>query len=364
MRGVFIIEKIKVLIVDDSALVRQFLSETLSADPSIEVIGTALDPIFAFSKIMKDKPDVITLDVEMPRMDGLTFLHKLMNSYPIPVVMISSLTKRGCETTMKALELGAVDFIPKPERNLAAELPALKGEILRKVKNAAKANIKVSKDLVLGNDFSPTCVSQQDLGNPSLFKCQNSSSRPKVVVLGASTGGVAAVKKVLSGINARSVAVLVVLHMPKGFTTSFAGNLNSFLPFPVKEAVTGDVLKPGCVYVAPGSRNMFLENNGGMKLIVKNCDREDIYRPSVDKTFISVAKAVGQNAIAIILTGMGDDGARGMALLHQVGAYTIAQSKETSMIFGMPKRAIEMGGVKEVLHVDRIAERVNKLIEN
>ncbi len=359
-------KKVKALIVDDSALVRRFLTETLAGDPAIEVIGTAIDPIFAFSKIMKERPDVITLDVEMPRMDGLTFLQKLMKSYPIPVVMISSRTQKGCETTIRALELGAVDFIAKPYRNLSEKLPELKMEIIHKVKAAARANLHLALPAGelqgddTGDDFNAPFISGgkgDPLTNLSL------THRPRLVVIGASTGGVVAVKKVLEGLDPRKVAILTVLHMPGGFTASFAANLNSMLPYPVKEAASGDILVAGSLYVAPGNRNMLVEKaDGRYRIIIRSCDKNDIYKPSVNKTYQSVARAAGSNAVAIILTGMGDDGARGMYMLRQAGAYTIAQSKETSVVFGMPKKAIEMGGVIEVLHLNQIAARVNGII--
>lgn len=352
--------KIKVLIVDDSALVRSFLSEVLSEDSAIEVIGTAMDPIFALSKIMKDQPDVITLDVEMPRMDGLTFLEKLMQTYPIPVVMISSLTKKGCDTTIKAMELGAVDFITKPSKNLFEQLGGLKAEIIRKVKNASRANLRRTVGTGSRTGLPAEGSQQKSEFHPDAAF----ATKPGLVVIGASTGGVVAVKKVVAGLDPREVSVLIVLHMPEGFTASFAQNLNGTLPFPVKEAGEGEMLKPGCFYVAPGNRNTMVEKAGSRyRIAVKRCDREDIYRPSVDKTYISVAKSCGKHAVAVILTGMGDDGARGMFLLHQAGAYTIAQSKETSMIFGMPRRAIEMGGVTEVLHLEQISGRVNQLVK-
>jgi len=360
-------KKVKALIVDDSALVRRFLSDTLSSDPAIEVIATAIDPIFAFSKIMKEQPDVITLDVEMPRMDGLTFLQKLMKSYPIPVVMISSRTQKGCETTIKALELGAVDFITKPSRNLSEQIQGLKTEIIQKVKAAARANlhpaVQAGEPQGYGAKEDIFAASAIDSNNRNSLTNLSLLYRPPLVVIGASTGGVVAVKKVLQGIDPQKAAILVVLHMPEGFTTSFAKNLDAMLPFPVKEAVMGDVLKAGSFYVAPGNRNLLVEKVGGQyKIVVKSCDKSDIYKPSVDKTYQSVAKAAGSNAVAVILTGMGDDGARGMFTLRQAGAYTIAQSKETCIIFGMPKRAIEMGGVTEVLHLNQIAGRVNRII--
>jgi len=359
-------KKVKALIVDDSALVRRFLSETLSGDPAIEVIATAIDPIFAFSKIMKEQPDVITLDVEMPRMDGLTFLEKLMKSHPIPVVMISSRTQKGCETTIRALELGAVDFITKPSRNLSEQLQGLKKEIIYKVKNAARANLRPAVQGGEAPDFgAEEVLAAPDLHSGKKDPLTNLSLlyRPPLVVIGASTGGVIAVNKVLQGIDPRKAAILVVLHMPEGFTTSFAKNLDAVLPYPVKEAATGDVLKAGTFHVAPGNRNMLVEKVGGQfKIVIKSCDKNDIYKPSVNKTYQSVAKAAGSHAVAVILTGMGDDGARGMFMLRQAGAYTIAQSKESCIIFGMPKRAIEMGGVTEVLHLNQIAARVNRII--
>ncbi len=353
-------KKIKVLIVDDSALVRQFLSETLASDPAIEVIGTAIDPIFAFAKIMKEQPDVITLDVEMPRMDGLTFLSKMMESYPIPVVMISAQTTKGCETTMRALELGAVDFITKPQKSLFENLDQLKGEIIRKVKNAALANLKtpaVFRQTTVNQQVSTADQHVQHVGD------YLATGKPRIVVIGASTGGVSAVRRVLEKTRA-SQPILTVLHMPGGFTASFAKNMDAVLPYRVMEAQDGMLLEDGCVYVAPGNKNTIVVNQGNKLLVqVQDCSADDVYRPSVDKAFYSVARASGNRCIAVILTGMGDDGARGMALLKQAGAMTIAQSQETCLIFGMPKKAIEAGGVDWVAHLDEIGHKITELAQ-
>lgn len=344
---------IKVLIVDDSAMFRQMLSQILAADDEIEVVGTAIDPIFAMQKIMRDPPDVITLDVEMPRMDGLTFLQKLMKSYPIPVVMISSWTQKGRETTLRALEMGAVDFIAKPEGKTPGYLNELKTEIIAKVKNAAKVNLHTA------GKFTPR-ENGDELENGVAGR---RSAGRKIVAIGASTGGVVAVRRVISKLRPAGYSVLITLHMPPGFTNSFATQLGLINGWKSWEAADGQPVVPGNIYVAPGGCNMLVEKHDGAVFIqVKDCAAEDIYKPNVNKTFVSVAKKIGPAAVGVIMTGMGDDGASGLLRMKRAGAATIAQSQESCMVFGMPKRAIEAGAVDYIVALDQIAAKIRQLI--
>ncbi|MDA8234149.1 MAG: chemotaxis response regulator protein-glutamate methylesterase [Clostridia bacterium] len=347
--------KIKVLVVEDSAFFRQMLSQIISEDEEIEVIGTAIDPIFAMEKIMRNPPDVITLDVEMPRMDGLTFLEKLMKSYPIPVIMVSSWTQKGCKTTLKALELGAVDFIAKPERN---NLTEIKHEIIAKIKNAARVNLNL-----LGKKHNEQ-QHKEMVGNPNLEEGRvKSGIHHKVVAIGASTGGVIAVNNIIDKLKPAGYSILITLHMPSGFTKSFAQRLNQVNGWQSSEAVAGQPVKPDHIYVAPGGLNMTVEKrNGSLVAEVKPCEPEDIYKPNVNKTFASMAKNVGTGAIGVILTGMGDDGAKGLLMMKQAGSVTIAQNEETCMVFGMPKRAIEVGAVDYVVPLNHIAGKIMTLI--
>lgn len=348
--------KIKVLIVDDSALVRQFLNQILSEDNEIEVTGTAIDPIFALQKIMRDPPDVITLDVEMPRMDGLTFLEKIMKSYPTPTIMISAFTKKGCETTLKALELGAVDFINKPDRSNLENLKVLKREIINKVKNAAKINLRMPDKTLKKEEIELRPEADLNTGTTKYHG-------HKLIAIGASTGGVVAVRGVIEHLRPSNYSILIALHMPPGFTASFAERLGSNIGWKSHEGIDGQVVEPRTIYVAPGGRNMTLEKkNGKLYIRIRPCDLTDIYKPNVNKTFASVAKNAGPESIGIIMTGMGDDGAKGLLLMKQAGALTIAQSQETCMVFGMPRKAIEAGAVDYVLPLDKIPVKLQQLV--
>lgn len=347
--------KIKVLVIDDSATVRHLLSDILSSDTEIEVIGTAMDPVFGLRKIMKSPPDVITLDIEMPRMDGLTFLQKLMSSYPIPVVMISSHTRQGCETTLKALELGAVDFIAKPDRAAAGNLVMLKQEIVSKVKNAAKAN--------LGRYVDKQQLQRKGESSGMSGANTTKGSARRVVVIGASTGGVVAVRKIIERLKPANYSILIALHMPAGFTEPFAKRLGEMYGWISQEAHDKQLVKPGEIYVAPGAKNMFLvKQDGNLFFRVLDCAPEDVFKPNINKTFTSVAQTAGNESIGVILTGMGDDGAKGLLALKQAGALTIAQNEETSIIFGMPKKAVEIDAVDYVLPLEEIAHRLIQLL--
>lgn len=350
--------RIKVLVVDDSAMVRQFLTTILNEDDGIEVVGTAIDPIFAMQKIMRQPPDVITLDVEMPRMNGLTFLQKLMKSYPIPAVMISAWTKKGCDTTLRALELGAVDFIAKPDVSRPESLSVLKTEIIAKVKNAARVNLKAAeKNLTLKHlDDSNTKPEQHHIA-------VSQHIRKKVIAIGASTGGVVAVRSVIDKLQPAGFCILIALHMPSGFTEAFAERLGSINGWNSYEAIDGMTVSPRSIYVAPGGHNMMIEGrNNAWTIKVKVCEATDVFKPNINKTFASVARNVGAESIGVIMTGMGDDGAKGLLMMKKAGAVTISQSPETCMVYGMPRKAVECGAVDYIVPLDQIAAKLKHLI--
>lgn len=345
-------DKIKVLIIDDSALVRKLLSEILDNDPQIQVVGSAPDPIIAIRKIKSLKPDVITLDVEMPKMDGLTFLGKLMKLHPMPVLMFSSLTQQGAEATMKALSLGAIDFIAKPKIRLTESMEELRSELTMKVKAAATAKLKKA--------VAPIMSVPPRHGMDEIIKARKvppAGEEEKVLVIGASTGGTVAIEQILNKLPADAPPTLIVQHMPPLFTKSFAQRVNGLTEMEILEAQDNDQLKRGTALIAPGGRHMIL-NKGprGYYVTVKDGPPVNRHKPSVDVLFRSAANTLGSNAVGIILTGMGDDGARGLKELRDAGAHTIAQDEETCVVFGMPKVAIEMGGVDKVLPLGSIAK--------
>ena len=335
--------KIKVLIVDDSAVMRQILKEILSRDPAVEVVGVATDPMVARDKILRLQPDVLTLDVEMPRMDGLTFLEKLMRAHPMPVVMISSLTDRGCETTLRALELGAVDFVSKPKIDVADGTVLLANEILEKVKAAAQARIiGVRKKLAAGPS--------RPLPSQALIK-----STHQVIAIGASTGGTEALRELLEPLPPDSPGIVMVQHMPEKFTRSFADRLDSLCRIRVKEAQDGDRILPGHALLAPGNFHMEVLRSGAeYRVRVFAADPVNRHRPSVDVLFHSCARYLGSNVVGVILTGMGADGARGLLEMRDAGARTIAQDEASCVVFGMPKEAIALGAAEEVLPLSQI----------
>jgi len=344
--------KIKVLIVDDSPVARVSLAHILSKDEEIEVIGTAPDPYVARDMIVKSRPDVITLDVEMPKMDGITFLKKLMRYFPTPVVMVSSLTKRGCNITLKALEIGAVDFVTKP--SAGENLKALSKEIINKVKAAAKANTSLNKDRTLLH------IQQESQRIEAPKKMDN-----KIIAIGASTGGTEALKRIFCSFPEYMPGVLVVLHMPEEFTKAYAERLNSISKMHVKEAEDNEKITPGKALVAKGNLHMLLAKaSGSYKVRLKKGPLVHGCRPSVDVLFHSVAMNAGGNAIGVILTGMGKDGAEGMLAMKKAGAYTIAQDEKSCVIFGMPREAIERGAASEVLPLNKIPSRLVELLES
>jgi two-component system chemotaxis response regulator CheB len=347
-------KKIKVLIVDDSALVRQTLEAVLSADPAIEVMGTATDPYSAAKKLCIDIPDVITLDIEMPRMDGLTFLQKLMSQYPIPVVICSSLSKKGSETAFKALEYGAVDIIQKPclgtkkflEEARIAICDAVKAAALARGKKRPKIHVvepKLTADAVLPMPNSRAMIQTTE----------------KVVVVGASTGGTEALRILLEALPADVPGIVIVQHMPEHFTAAFAKRLDAICRISVKEAENNDTVLRGRALIAPGNRHLLLKRSGAQYYVeIKDGPLVCRHRPSVDVLFRSAARYAGKNALGIIMTGMGDDGANGMLEMKQAGAATIAQDEATCVVFGMPNEAIKRQAVDRILPLEAIARAI------
>lgn len=355
-------KKTRVLIVDDSASVRQALSAVLSEDPEIEIIGVAGDPFMAARKIREEVPDVITLDVEMPQMDGITFLRKLMAQHPIPVVMCSSLTEEGSQTLMQALEAGAVDVILKPKIG-AADYLAESGERIRTaVKAAASArlgNLRRNRTSASASSPQEKLTADAVLPPPPGVRAMAKTTE-MVVCVGASTGGTEALREMLEALPANAPGMVIVQHMPEKFTAAFANRLNSLCEVEVKEAADGDPVLRGHVLIAPGDRHTLLERRGARYHVsVRGGPLVSRHRPSVDVLFRSAARAAGANAVGVIMTGMGDDGARGMEEMKQAGAFlNIAQDEATSIVFGMPKEAIARGGVDKVLPLETIAREI------
>lgn len=350
-------KKIRVLIVDDSAVVRQSLTSILESDPDIEVMGTAADPIIAVKKIMKEVPDVITLDIEMPRMDGLTFLRKIMSQHPIPVVVISSLTTEGTEVAMKALEYGATEIIGKPSMNAAEFINESKIFLCDAVKAAAQSKLSrkkiiptISKLPAVNPKYSADVILDKPVGNTSIIDTD------KIIVVGASTGGTEAIRQFLRPLPENMPGIAIVQHMPEGFTASFANSLNNICCLHVKEAANGDKIAQGTVLIAPGNKHLLLKRIGKEYYVeVKEGPLVNRHRPAVDVLFRSAARYAGKNAIGIIMTGMGNDGARGLLELKESGAHTIAQDEASCVVFGMPKEAIKLDAADRVLSLDKIA---------
>jgi two-component system chemotaxis response regulator CheB len=353
--------KIKVLVIDDSAIVRQVLSTIINETSGMEVIDTASDPIFALKKLEKIRPDVIILDVEMPRMDGLTFLKKLMKENPYPVVMCYTLTQKFSETSMKALSLGAVEIVGKPTSNLKQELGAQKKLITDAIRAAAKvklSNLSISPTMV------PTIINVQkketaDVILPKFAPVQSTPSN-KLIAIGASTGGTQALEFVISALKKDTPGVVIVQHMPKAFTAAFSERLNSVSEVYVKEAENGDMIETGKVLIAPGDKHMVVENRvGKLYVSIKAGPLVNRHRPSVDVLFRSVAQSAAKKTLGIIMTGMGDDGANGMKEMFDVGAFTLAQDEASCVVFGMPAVAIERGGVKKISSLKDISKIMN-----
>ncbi|MBF0320160.1 MAG: chemotaxis response regulator protein-glutamate methylesterase [Nitrospirae bacterium] len=352
--------KIKVLIVDDSAIVRQTLSDILSSDPQIQVIGTAADPFVAAKKIQEELPDVITLDVEMPRMDGLTFLKKIMAQHPIPVVMCSSLTESGSETALRAMEFGAVEIINKPKVGTKQFIEESRVVICDIVKAAASSRLRRSLAAPTERMVTPKLTADAMLEKPTSKAMIQTTE--KVVIVGASTGGTEALRVFLEEFPANCPGIVIVQHMPEHFTAAFAKRLDSICRISVKEAQDNDTVVRGRALIAPGNKHTLLKRSGARYHVeVKDGPLVSRHRPSVDVLFRSAARYAGKNAVGVIMTGMGDDGARGMLEMKEAGAINIAQDEATCVVFGMPNEAIKRGAADKVLPLDKITREVLKL---
>lgn len=352
MANALLKEKIRVLIVDDSAVVRQALSAIFSSDPQIDVIGTASDPYIAARKIQREVPDVITLDIEMPRMDGLTFLRKIMTQHPIPVVIISSLTEKGSETALRALEYGAVEIITKPALSTKQFIEESKIKLCDVVKAASIAKLK--KRVVRAIKVQPKY--NADVVIPKSTRYSMVKTTEVVIAVGASTGGTEALRVFLEAMPLDTPGIVIVQHMPEHFTRSFANRLNEICRITVKEAKNGDSVLRGQALIAPGNKHTLLKRSGARYYVeVKDGPLVNRHRPSVDVLFRSTARYAGNNAIGIIMTGMGDDGARGLLEMKQAGAQTAAQNENSCVVFGMPKEAIKIGAANKVLPLEQLA---------
>ena len=343
---------IRVLVVDDSALVRRVLCDELGRQPDIEVVGTATDPYVARDRIVRLRPDVVTLDVEMPRMDGLSFLAKLMKHYPIPVVVVSSLTPRDSDNAVRALALGAVDVVAKP--GSALSVPDVAGALARAIRHASTVRVSALRNRVTNDPRAATPVATGAALLPTTHK---------VLAIGASTGGTQAIEQLLRALPADAPGTVIVQHMPEHFTAAFARRLNQLCAMEVREARDRDAVVPGVVLIAPGNQHMLLQANGARYMVrVKDGPPVQHHRPAVDVLFQSTARAAGQNAVGVILTGMGADGARGMVAMREAGARTFAQNEASCVVFGMPREAIRLGGAGEVLPLDAMAPAALKAL--
>ena len=340
---------VRVLIVDDSALVREILATGLNSDPGIEVVGTATDPFNARDKILQLKPDVMTLDVEMPKMDGVEFLHQLMPQHPIPVIMVSALTERGRKITLEALEFGAVDFVTKPKSDVANGLQKMMQVLAAKVKMAATANVSHWKR-------------RQRSEPPAQRQARPlTASTNQVIVIGASTGGTEAIREVLSRLPVNTPGVVITQHMPGGFTNMFAQRMDEISAMQVREAQDGDSVIPGRVLIAPGGMHMSIVRSGGSyRVKCQDGPKVNGHKPSVEVLMKSAATALGRHAIGVMLTGMGGDGAQGLLAMRQAGARTLAQDEATSVVFGMPRVAWECGAAEKLVPLQNIADTVVK----
>ena len=358
--------KIKVLIVDDSALVRKVLTEILSSDPLIEVVGAAVDPIAARDKIKRLNPDVLTLDIEMPKMDGITFLANIMRLRPMPVVMISSLTEKGADITLQALEIGAVDFVSKPKIDVAHGMEEYAETIIEKIKVASKARVRTKDVRVDSGTSSESSVPERLSADAVLAKkgtAKHFSSTEKIIAIGASTGGTEARKDVLMGFPADTPGIVITQHIPAQFSGPFAKRMNGCCAMEVCEATDGEQILPGHVYIAPGSHHLLVVRSGA-RYLCKLSDGPPVnrHKPSVDVLFRSVAQNAGANAIGVILTGMGNDGAAGLKEMQETGAPTIAQDESTSVVWGMPGEAVKLGAADAIVPLNKAAGNVLKLL--
>lgn len=349
---------VRVLIVDDSAVVRQVLSELLAGDDEISVMGAAADPYLAVGRIAEERPDVIILDIEMPRMDGLTFLEKLMLQHPIPVIICSSLIGDSCDLTMRALDLGAVEVIAKPQIGTRQFFEESKIRICDAVKAAAQAKPKKPVRIKVLQKHSADVVLKKS--DKEVIRTTD-----KVIAIGASTGGTEALRVVLQGLPLDAPATVIVQHMPERFTASFAKRLDELCVVSVKEAENGDSLIRGRVLIAPGNRHLLVKSSGARYFVeVRDGPLVSRHRPSVDVLFRSTARYAGKNAVGVIMTGMGDDGAKGLLEMKEAGARTVAQDEMTSVVFGMPFEAIRLGAAEQVLPLDKIAREVIRLCQS
>ncbi|WP_022851641.1 protein-glutamate methylesterase/protein-glutamine glutaminase [Limisalsivibrio acetivorans] len=341
---------IRVLVVDDSATARAMITDVLSKDSHIEVIGAAPDPYVARDMIVKHKPDVICLDVEMPRMDGITFLRKIMQHMPTPVVMVSSLTKKGAKVTLDALDAGAVDFVSKPHMHIYDGIGEMEKELIEKVKNAAHSNLKKTIAAIKQTPKKEITTALGETTN-------------KVIAIGASTGGTVALQEVLTVLPPNSPGIVIVQHMPQNFTAAFAERLNDLCRIEVREAKHGDIVGVGTALIAPGELHMVVKRTGGRYYVeVGTGKKVSGHRPSVDVLFNSVSKYVGSNAVGAILTGMGSDGAKGLLKMKNSGAKTVAQDSQSCVVYGMPKVAVELGAADYVESLRDIPERLMELV--
>ncbi|WP_157670162.1 chemotaxis response regulator protein-glutamate methylesterase [Chitinibacter sp. GC72] len=356
---------IKVLIVDDSSVVRQVMQDLLLKHRDIEVIGTAPDPIFAMSKMQNQWPDVILLDIEMPRMDGITFLKQIMSTRPTPVVICSTLTERGADITIEAMAAGAISIITKPTLGLRDFLQESANQLTSAIREAAMAKVGIARARP-----STSAISQERMNAPKLtadaimdapVSSQHLPTTEKIIALGTSTGGTQALELVLTALPATCPGLVIVQHMPEKFTQSFANRLNSLCAIEVFEAKNNDRIVPGRALIAPGGKHMLVKRSGAQYYVeVIDGPLVSRHRPSVDVLFRSVAKNAGRNAIGIIMTGMGDDGARGIKEMHNTGAVTYAQDEASCVVFGMPKEAIALGGIKQVVSLDKISQVIEQ----
>jgi two-component system, chemotaxis family, protein-glutamate methylesterase/glutaminase len=354
------VDKIKVLVIDDSALVRQTLCEILNSDPGIQVVATAADPILAAERLRTVVPDVITLDVEMPRMDGLTFLQKLMSQHPIPVVMCSSLAESGSETALKALEYGAVDIITKPKLGTKQFIEESRVRICDAIKGAAAARLEPMRAMRTMKEIAPKYTADVIMEKPNTKAMIQTTE--KVVVVGASTGGTEALKVFLEMLPEDTPGIVIVQHMPENFTAAFAKRLDATCRVTVKEAQDNDTIVRGRALIAPGNHHALLKRSGARYYVeIKDGPLVSRHRPSVDVLFRSAARYAGRNAVGVIMTGMGDDGARGMREMYDAGAITIAQDEATCVVYGMPCEAVKQGGVHKITPLQHIAAEVLRL---
>ena len=345
---------VRVLVVDDSAVVRQVLTELLAADPEIEVVGTAADPYLAREKIKRLNPDVITLDVEMPRMDGLAFLENLMRLRPMPVVMVSSLTERGADVTLQALALGAVDFVTKPRLGVAQGLEEYASQIAAKVKGAAKARVQAL--------VRPAQRLEPESPRPAAPMAARFRTTDRLIAIGASAGGTEAIRAVLEQMPPDAPAIVLTQHIPGGFSRAFVERLDRHSPMLVREASDGELVLPGHAYLPPGDRHLRVIRDGARwRCRIDGGPPVNRHRPAVDVLFRSVAQNAGPNAVGAILTGMGDDGARGLLEMREAGAPTLVQDEATSVVWGMPGAAVKLGAAEEILPLDRIPARLLEL---